>query len=247
MNTHSTSSRILTILASSALVASVAFSDDAADTQTASIGDYSFEIAFVTHLDLNLAEQDVYIERERGSGEVYRVTGGDHDMSSPLYTSAKYVAHDPFNPENLGPYPMGQSLGLTVGEWLKHTGQGTYSYEDGVGELKLAFKGLIPNGVYTMWHAFMPANPPIPFTGTLDLPLGAADGSESVFIANADGTAEFVHAFRPGLEMSDVWTMAILAINYHSDGKTYGGHPGSFGDKSHIPLFAILPKRDGIQ
>ena len=98
-----------------------------------------------------------------------------------------------------------------------------------------------------MWHAFMPAVPPVPFAGALELPLGAADGSESVFRADAEGKAKFVHSFKPGLEMSDVWTTALLAINYHSDGKTYGGHPGKFGLHSHIPLFVMLPKREGIQ
>ena len=40
----------------------------------------SLDIAFVTHLDMDLPEQDVYIEREPGSDEVYRVTTGDHNM-----------------------------------------------------------------------------------------------------------------------------------------------------------------------
>ena len=33
--------------------------------------DVSLDLAFVTHLDLDLAEQDVFIERTAGSGEVY--------------------------------------------------------------------------------------------------------------------------------------------------------------------------------
>jgi len=247
VNTKSTSSKLKNALTAVTALLSLAIPASAfATTETPEFG-YSFEIAFITHLDANLAEQDAYIERVPGSGKVYRITVGDHDMNAPVYTAASYVAHDPFNPQAIGPYPMGKAMGVTVGEWLKQSGRGTYTYQDGVGTLNLKFKGLIPNGVYTMWHAFMPANPPVPFTGTLDLPLGAPDGSESVFTANADGTAEFVHTFRPGLEMSDVWTKAILAINYHSDGKTYAGRPGSFGDKAHIPLFAMLPQRQGIK
>ena len=46
--------------------------------------------------------------------------------------------------------------------------------------------------------------------------------------------------------MSDVWTTAMLAINYHSDGKTYAGLPGDFGYNAHVPLFAMLPQREGI-
>jgi hypothetical protein len=98
-----------------------------------------------------------------------------------------------------------------------------------------------------MWHAFIALPPPEPFTGTLDLPLGARDGSESRFVANEHGKAEFVHTFRPGLEMSDVWTTSMLAIAYHSDGQTHGGHPGKFGLNSHVPIFVMLPKRTGIE
>ncbi len=38
----------------------------------------------------------------------------------------------------------------------------------------------------------------------------------------------------------------MLAINYHSDGKTYGGDPGEFGYNAHIPLFLMLPNREGL-
>lgn len=206
----------------------------------------TIELAFITHIDAGMAEQDVYVELEAGSGEVYRVTGGFHDMDAPLYTAAEKIAHDPFNPENIGPYQMGKPMGMTVGQWLKHTGKGTYTYSQGEGSLDLKFTGLVPNGTYTIWHAFLPATPPVPFAGTLDLPLGASDGSESVFTADANGNMEVTHSFKPGLEFSDVWTNAILALNYHSDGKTYGGHPGSFGDKAHIQAIAILPSRNGI-
>ena len=204
-------------------------------------------LAFVTHLDLDLPEQDVYIEREPGSGQVYRVTKGDHNMNAPLYKTAVEQPHDPFNADAIGPYEKGEPLGFTLGEWLKHSGGGTYTCEDGIGSLDLTFTGLVPNGVYTMWHAFMALPPPVPFTGTLDLPLGARDGSESVFIADENGQKQFKHTFQPCLQMSDTWTTSMLAINYHSDGKTYGGHPGKFGYNAHIPLFVMLPLRDGIE
>ena len=207
----------------------------------------SFEIAFVTHLDADMPEQDVYIEREPGSGQVFRVTQGDHDMNAPLYKTAIEVKHNPFDEKALGPYERGEPLGMTLGRWLQHQGTGVYSTKDGVGSLDLNFTGLVPNGVYTMWHAFIALPPTVPFSGTLDLPLGARDGSESVFRADAQGNARFQHSFSPGLEMSDVWTTALLVINYHSDGKTYGGLPGAFGLNAHIPLFAMLPDRDGIQ
>ena len=207
----------------------------------------AFEIAFMTHLDMNLPEQDVFIERVPGSGEVFRVTPGDNDMSAPLYKTAVEVKHDPFDPKAVGPHPKGEPFGMTLGQWLKHQGTGTYTFEDGVGHLDLSFSGLVPNGVYTMWHAFMALPPTEPFSGALDLPLGAGDGSESVFIADEDGKARFVHTFSPGLQLTDVWTTAMLAIAYHSDGKTYGGLPGNFGLNAHVPLFVLLPEREGIR
>ena len=40
----------------------------------------------------------------------------------------------------------------------------------------------------------------------------------------------------------------MLAINYHSDGKTYKAYcPATSGSVAHIPLFAMLPNREGIR
>lgn len=210
-------------------------------------GRLEFEVAFINHLDANMPEQDVYIERVPGSGELYRVTKGDNVMNTPLFKTAVEVKHDPFNEKAIGPHPKGKPLGMTLGQWLKHAGTGKYRYENGTGHLELKFSGLVPNGVYTMWHAFIALPPTTPFSGTLDLPLGARDGSESVFRADENGHAKFDHSFKPGLQMSDVWTTAMLAINYHSDGKTYGGVPGNFGLNAHIPLFVMLPPRAGLK
>jgi len=218
-----------------------------AASQAAQGPSYTFDVAFQTHLDINLPEQDVFLERDPGSDEVWRITVGENDMNAPLYKTSEAVPHNPFDPKALGPHPKGEPMGMTLGQWLKQRGTGTYSYENGRGTLDLEFTSLVPNGVYTMWHAFVALPPTEPFSGILDLPLGARDGSESVFTADADGSARFVHSFAPGLQMSDVWTTALLAINYHSDGKTYGGLPGDFGLNAHVPLFLMLPNRDGIE
>ena len=206
----------------------------------------TLELAFITHLDANLPEQDAYIEREPGSGEVWRVTVGDNDMSAQLYRTATPTKHDPFNEDALGPHVRGEALGITLGEWLAQRGTGRYTCSNGEANLDLSFTGLVANGVYTIWHAFMAMPPTTPFSGTLDLPLGARDGSESVFRANADGTGRFQRTFSPCLQMSDVWTTAMLALNYHSDGNTWQAHPGEFGYNAHIPLFLMLPNREGI-
>lgn len=208
---------------------------------------YSIDLAFITHLDASLPEQDVFIEREAGSSDVYRPTIGDNDMNAQLYKTATPVPHNPFDEEAVGPHPKGEAFGMTLGEWLKHQGTGTYTCANGEGTLDTQFTGLVPNGVYTMWHAFTAIPATKPFSGFLDLPLGARDGSTSVFVADDNGAASFSHTFKPCLQMSDVWTTSMLAINYHSDGKTYAGLPGDFGYNAHVPLFLMLPQRDGIQ
>lgn len=231
-----------------ALSAAAVAAEDTATTGGArdAANDLSIELAFVTHLDANLPEQDIFIEREPGSGEVFRVTQGDNDMGAKLYKAAKPVPHDPFDPAAIGPHPKGEALDMTLGEWLKHQGRGSYTCRGGLGRLEVEFTGLVPSGVYTIWHAFTALPPTKPFAGTLDLPLGARDGSESVFVAESDGTAEVVREFRPCLQMSDVWTTSMLALNWHSDDRTYGAHPGEFGYNAHIPLFIMLPPRQGI-
>ena len=70
---------------------------------------------------------------------------------------------------------------------------------------------------------------------------------EALFVADENGNAAFVHQFQPCLEMSDVWTTSMLAVNYHSDGRTYGAHPGAFGLNAHIPLLLMLPSREGVR
>lgn len=206
----------------------------------------ALEIAFVTHLDMNLPEQDVFIEREPGSGSVYRVTTGDNDMRAPLYRAAASIPHDPFDPNAIGPHKKGEPLNMSLGQWLKHQGRGTYECKDGEGNLEVSFSGLVPNGTYTLWYAFMAMPPTEPFTGSLDLPLGARDGSESIFQADAQGVAAVERSFKPCLEMSNEWVTAMLAVNWHSDGKTYAADPGEFGLNAHIPLFVMLPNREGI-
>ena len=46
--------------------------------------------------------------------------------------------------------------------------------------------------------------------------------------------------------MTERQLAAVLAIAYHSDGKTYGVLPGPFGQKTHVQLFTMLPEEKDI-
>lgn len=97
-----------------------------------------------------------------------------------------------------------------------------------------------------MWHYFIAWPPTDPFIGTYDLPVGARDGSESVFQADGQGQAVVKRTFKPCLQLTGEHLAAGLAIAWHSDGKTYGPLPGKFSTKSHVHMYTDLPKRSGI-
>lgn len=206
----------------------------------------AFDLAFIFHIDEDLAEQDVFVERVPGSGEVFRPTKSERDMSLPLCAPKTPVPHQPFEADALGPFEKGKPLGVTLGQWFAAKGEGEYSCADGEGHLKVEFTNLVPNGVYTMWHDFMAWPPTVPFIGTYDLPIGARDGSDSVFTSDGDGNATVERRFKPCLQLSGEHLIADLAIAWHSDGKTTGPLPGEFSTKTHVHMYVGLPKRSGI-
>ena len=204
------------------------------------------DITFVFHIDDNLPEQDVFVERGRGSNEVFRPTRGDRDLNQPLYASATPLKHQPFDADAVGPWPKGRPLGLTLREWLRAKGAGRYSCRAGEGHLAVDFTGLVPDGVYTMWHYFVAWPPTEPFIGTYDLPVGSRDGAQSVFTADAKGDARFEQRFKPCLQLTGEHLAAGLAVAWHSDGRTYGVEPGDVATVSHIQLYTGLPQRAGM-
>jgi hypothetical protein len=198
------------------------------------------------HIEDNLAEQDVFLEHKAGTGEVFRVTKYDRDMDAPIYATAQPVRHNPFDAGTEGPYPMGRPLGLTLGQWFGADGKVTYTCEDGAGTMDVELTGLVPDGVYTLWHFFMAMPPTKPFTGTYDLPVGDRDGTQSVFRADDKGEAHFRRVFQPCLQLSGEHLAAGVAVAWHSDGRTWGVEPGPFGTASHVQLYAFLPPRPGL-
>ncbi len=232
-------------------VTALAFVAVTAGTVAAEDGDYgttghSLNLSFHFHLDANMYEQDVFLRRDASDPGVYRVTAGDRDMAAPLYRTAAYVPHSPYDAEQLGPYEPGEPLGITLGEWLSGTGRGEYTCSDNEGKLDIRFDNLAPNGVYTLWHFFMADPPTEPFSGALALPVGARDGSQAGFRADAHGKARFERSFKPCLQMSGEHLTAGLATAYHSDGQTYGPLPGEYATRSHIHMILMLPRRTGL-
>ena len=203
-------------------------------------------INFIYHKDMDMNEQDVFIQHEEGSSEVWRVSAADRDWSLPLYSAATPLDHAPFDPSDRGPFPRGEPLGLTLSEWFAGQGQGSYTCKNGTGNIDVQFSNLVRDGVYTMWHWFVSIPPTMPFIGTYDLPIGARDGSQSTFRTDAEGSARFVREFSPCLQLSGEHLAGALAVTLHSDGNTYGPLPGEFARDSHVQMFLVLPKRPGL-
>nr|WP_299345558.1 hypothetical protein [Allomuricauda sp.] len=207
------------------------------------------ELTFVDHLKAGLIEQDVFVEKRKGSNMVYRVLPAEREqyLNSPIYTIKDAEHHDPFDAKKAGPYKKGKSLGMTLADWLKAKGTASYTCEEGWGTFTAEFENLVPNSVYTMWHFFMPAPPTVPFTGTLDVPLGDREGDQSIFKTDSKGNASIKVKFEHCLQMSGDQLMSGMAIALHTDGKTYGPDPGAFGKDTHVQLFAMLPKEEDIK
>lgn len=198
-------------------------------------------LQLVSHVAAGMAEQDVYVAKSEGAGEVFRITGDEVDayMDAPVYASQEAIAHDLFglsdNP--VGPYPQGAPMGFTLRDWLAAGATGAYTVQGEEATIDLTFANLVPNGVYTMWCATV--NTP-PNVSIVDKPCGAADGSENLFTADANGNATFHLTMTPLVDTTES-SLQVIAAAYHSDGKSYGALPGDFGLNSHVQIAAIVP------
>ena len=201
----------------------------------------SIEVTFVDHITAGMVEQDVFVARD-GSSDVFRVTTEDQasHLANAVFTTTNELAHDPVNMAAVGPYPKGQELGFTLGDWLSATGSGTVSCSDGMGALDANFTNLVPNGVYSMWLFYVA----IPFAepwATYDLPFGSRNGEESIFTADAAGNATYSGTVGTCLQGSGSQIAEGLAIAYHSDGTGHGPHMGPAGKDAHVHMFLLLP------
>ena len=207
-------------------------------------------IEFTTGTAMDLIEQDLLIEKNPVSGEVFRPGPAEAEpyRDAPAYAQTQPMMHAWWSPDKAGPYPKGKALGFTLGEWLDAHGTATYACRGGVGHVKAEYENLVPNGVYTMWYALLLklhlGCADCPFAG-LAMPLGDPSGSQNVFVGDASGNADFEAYFTPCLGLGNDQIAAVLAIAYHSDGKTYGSNPGpggiAMGWVSHTQLMAMLP------
>ena len=129
---------------------------------------------------------------------------------------------------------------LTRAEWVTAQGTATITCEDGGTRYDLEFTGLIPDGVYTIWH--FPTTEPITSrlpSGQIEDPmasgkglaggaLGDANGDDNAFTADAEGNAvlNVLAADRDPIPKCTLAGGTFLVVLYHLDNLTWGDGPG---------------------
>jgi hypothetical protein len=207
--------------------------------------------------------QDVFVVLNDTTPDlVYRIERSSAEdpfiLEKEAFATTNETPHDPYklSAHPLGPFPKGADLGFTLGQWLAANGTGTYVEENGNATLNLTFKNLVPNGTYSVWNAriTMPTN-----FGEVLTPLGASDGSQNTFQADAEGNGAFslkMKALSPSSSitfenytamyvtrtapMPSNITWTLISVAYHSDGITHGDMPGEFGKTTHMQMVHLM-------
>ena len=127
---------------------------------------------------------------------------------------------NPFPPTKSAP-----NAPITLGAWLSARGHMRITCEaDGSASVKIWFRNLIPNGIYTMWALWRATPPGAPGPGFVPLPFG---GVPNAFVPNKHGAATFERdlAACPMDVTPDGSVVMFVSTAYHSDGSLYGATP----------------------
>jgi hypothetical protein len=207
------------------------------------------DLFFTFNAHVGMPEDDVFLPCTDQPEMVCRVQSKDVSTrrDEQLFGSANMILHDPANLDAVGPFERGKPLGITVSDWFLAGGTARLSCDDpGSGRVRARFENLVPNAVYTMWYAWVASPMTAGRFSTSDNPIGAMDGSESMFQTDDKGNARFEATHVPCFELSTERMWTILAIAYHSDGATYGAWVGPMGQVSHVHMFQMLPSEEEL-
>ena len=118
--------------------------------------------------------------------------------------------------------------GFTEDQWLD--AQATASLVEtssGTDTVELETRGLVPNGVYTIWWVGQ---------GTDDSAMGPGGGAAAnEFTADASGNAETTLTVPSGSGYQK------MVVAYHADGQTHGETPGEMGKQTFVHLAGPWP------
>lgn len=197
-----------------------------------------FMVMEAANVQMGMPVQHVYVSANDDT-IVRPVDLNPETLKLPLFRSTEYISDTLEAPYDLGPFPKGDPLGFTLAEWTAASGHGTYTQIGDRALVDLQFEGLVPNGVYTLWCVTLQFVPT--FAVLEELPCGESDGSTNNIAVDENGQGTItveIDAFPLSTEAATY----ELAVAYHSDGKTYGAHPGEYGKNLHAHLlYDFLP------
>jgi hypothetical protein len=258
-------SRYFIILAAVVLLATSASASDLPASNQSTSNPWVVDLALRSAIYLPTPRpiQDVFFMLNNSTPDmVYRIERQQAEDPAKLaleaYATVNATPHDTYKltPQALGPFPKGADLGFTLEQWIAAIGTGTYIERDGNATINLTFRDLVPNGTYSIWSHQVTMPPNFSYTYS---PLGAPDGSQNGFRADAAGNATFsldFAALPPSTNLSFpdyvamyvtktapvtaniTWT--LIPVIYHSDGQTHGPVPGELGKDAHVQLVHLM-------
>lgn len=123
---------------------------------------------------------------------------------------------------DVSPFERGLSLPnypITLGRWLQARGIAKIKcHKDGTSTLTLRLRGLIENGLYTVWSLYAADRDNDGFTDAFTGPTG---GVPNTLVADERGRARFRRVLN--ICPLDNRDLSIIDVTYHTDGAVYGG------------------------
>lgn len=194
-------------------------------------------------VDLVIKPQPVVAHMNFGNVDIFDEIN-DEDGNTPT------DADEPIYAANIFDAPLGLLTAIkapdghhvTLSEWQKAKGNLMVNCNGNTSTVKITLEGLIPNGTYTFWLAYLnkikkvgeSINGATDFIFPTNPPLGS--GTKNVLIAGADGTinASIEHASCILTEQ----VALVMPILYHINGKTFGsGHVPDEEETVHMLVY----------
>lgn len=117
---------------------------------------------------------------------------------------------------------------LTLSEFKKAKGTITVKCNGNGAMVDIVLEGLIPNGTYTVWLAYLKVKKKVgesiqgnDWVYSIKPPLGPPTGTENVLNAGADGTINVTKVHSSCILTDEV--ALVIPVIYHLNGKTFGG------------------------